>query len=109
MAALSKRHVKEILEAIRELGGKTTVAALAQKLGRDVNGMSQTLSNNAKLAGLIMLGDEKAGERTVELTEAGRSRGTLFEQRPADPGAPAGISSPAAYEPTRGQQSLFKM
>ena len=82
MAALSKKGVNEIITALRELGGKTTLAKLAEKLGRDVNGLSQTLSNNKKLIGLIEQDDGKGGARIVGLSAEGQSFGPLFSKKP---------------------------
>ncbi len=82
MAALSKKGVTEIVDAIRALGGETTVAKLAERLGRHVNGMSQTLSNNKKLIGIVELGDGKGGARIVRIPTTPRSLGPLFDPRP---------------------------
>ena len=38
-----KKHQKEVLSAVRELGGNATTRQIAEKVNRSVNGVSQTL------------------------------------------------------------------
>ncbi len=79
--AISKQDRNTVINALRALGGRTTLRKLAAAVGRDVNGLSQTLNGKTFKA---FVGQESGngGDRIVFLTEQGLSRGSLFDHIP---------------------------
>jgi hypothetical protein len=59
-----KARQKEILKALRELGGVATTRAIAERTGFNVNGVSQTLG---ALPGYVVFLDGKKGSARWQL------------------------------------------
>lgn len=76
--AISKKERNEIINALRNLGGSTSLKQLAEALGRDVNGLSQTLYGKI-FADLITQDLGRGGSRIIQLTEKGSSQGPLLD------------------------------
>lgn len=43
-----KRRQREVLKALKSLGGQATTAAIAERTGLDINGVAQTLAALAR-------------------------------------------------------------
>lgn len=67
MAKLSKRH-KDILAALRELGGTATLAQISEKTGLAVNGLSQSMGPIGEHVKLRFLGG-KGREQKYKIIE----------------------------------------
>ncbi len=75
--AISKKEVRETINTLRNLGNRCTLRQLAEVLGRDVNGLSQTLGSRT-FRDLIIQESGRGGDRFVRLSEDAKARGPLF-------------------------------
>jgi predicted transcriptional regulator len=66
--AVTNAEVQQIVKALRQRGGRCTLRELAAAVGRNVNGLSQTL-NSPKFTGILNRGDGRGGDRVIALVE----------------------------------------
>ena len=65
---MKKRH-KDIIQALKELGGEATIREIAEKTGLHVNGVSQSMNSVSKYVILVFLGG-KGGEQRYRIDES---------------------------------------